>query len=92
MVDAGRVLMHRLALGALWPVSGLCGDLLSARGINAPFGARCFMTAKLYGDESGQPTVLMRRLVLGALLLTTLRGHHVYFPQVLMHLMTLGSF
>ena len=44
MVDAGRVLMHRLALGALWPVSGLCGDLLSARGINAPFGARCFIT------------------------------------------------
>ena len=39
-----EVLMHRLALGALWPVSGLRGDLLSARGLNAPFGARCFMT------------------------------------------------
>jgi len=59
--------MHRLALGALCPASprGLC--ISESERLNAPFGARCFMTSYPTPINRKKGTVLMHRLALGAL-------------------------
>ena len=59
--------MHLLALGAFW--QNLTYTLASTvlAGLNAPFGARCFLISAVLGLEARHDQdVLMRLMALGA--------------------------
>ena len=43
LLDAAQVLMHLLVLGAFWHETG-CIRHCAMWSLNAPFGARCFLT------------------------------------------------
>ena len=58
--------MHRLALGAfLLSVDEIAEHIMSVS-LNAPFGARCFLTLEAFGYTDGRYSVLMHLLALGA--------------------------
>ena len=40
------VLMHLMALGAFWPSSSVKRLTSALSGLNAPYGARCFLAAR----------------------------------------------
>ena len=61
------VLMRRLALGALWHRVAPFQSAFNDKGLNSPFGARCFMTERFYLGEDGKMRALMHRMALGAL-------------------------
>ena len=61
-----RVLMHLMAPGAFSRVKDLEAQVAALSGLNAPFGARCFLTDAVKSVTGVKFDVLMRRLVLGA--------------------------
>ena len=67
--------------------------LRAAGCLNAPFGARCFLTTEEALNEPGKPTRL--NAPFGARCFLTDWEHKAlpgYHPDVLMHLLALGAF
>ena len=63
---ARKVLMHLLALGAFWRTVPTLTYFYAPR-LNAPFGARCFLTKESNGPQRVLPSsVIMHLLALGA--------------------------
>ena len=58
--------MHRLTLGAFWQRKDGAKCISPVRRLNAPFGARCFLTRNGSLPRAGATAVLMHRLALGA--------------------------
>ena len=58
--------MHLLALGAFRHGVLVCGQLVVVRGLNAPFGARCFLTGLHRHHGAAGSCVLMHLMALGA--------------------------
>ena len=81
-----------LALGAFWPPGQPPSTHKPPIGLNAPFGARCFLAIQascLSGTCTG---VLMHLLVLGAFWHGTVCTVQRRGQNVLMHLLALGAF
>ena len=51
--------MHLLALGAFWLADGMVKKSQSLSSLNAPYGARCFLTR---GGSGKHSALKMRRL------------------------------
>ena len=84
------VLMHLLALGAFWPKTLIQKDVPTA-GLNAPFGARCFLapTSASANSFSARLNAPFGARCFLAGLLRCLRRLRCL---VLMHLLALGAF
>ena len=64
-IEAKRVLMHRLALGASWHTDTVKEHYVQIR-LNAPFGAQCFLTQAVGSLRGLHQAVLMHLLALCA--------------------------
>ena len=60
------VLMHLMALGVFYPAIMLPSKKLSLLGLNAPYGARCFLTRSAGPDVREGCEVLMHLMALDA--------------------------
>ena len=87
-----NVLMYLMVLGAFWREQRDYLLWFFLVGLNAPFGARCFLTVSKSQDEIHEKESLNAPFGARCFLTIDIYDHDAFTSWVLMHLMALGAF
>ena len=83
--------MHLMALGAFWPSVLMPREIADGMGLNAPYGARCFLTL-IYLYNTNEEVGLNAPYGARCFLTHYISEYLDNLTEVLMHLMALGAF